>query len=225
MQFLLLNVGIKIPDSAGKALPLGLIFLHNMRPKFKISNLTNLQDARYSAAVGFDLLSFSLARGSARKLPTNLVWNIANWLEGPEIILELNRESLPELEEVTFDYRYLSFPIEDWEPGLLEGSPAVILVADQGCEPEHLQKVIDEHEGEVKIELFLGEGADASSYQAFFPQLLLHFLDLDSLESFLRDSKELPWGISLGEEAEEEPQLLDYERIDEIMAIFSDVHL
>ena len=71
-----------------------------MHPILKINQLTNLQDARSSAAVGFDLISFSLERGNPKKLSAAMVWNIVNWLSGPEIVLDLNVASLEELPEV-----------------------------------------------------------------------------------------------------------------------------
>jgi len=197
-----------------------------MTPKFKISKLVNLQDARYSAAVGFNFVSFSLARGDHKKLSSTLIWNIANWLEGPEVILELNAQSWDELKEVTFDYSYLSLPLEDWEAGAASQADAFILSAANPPAPEALQAILDEHPDiEIKFELTFSDIADTYAYQALFPQILINFSSLDLYFDFLKPESALPWGVSLQLEAEEEPGYLDYERIDDLMAIFSDVHL
>lgn len=198
-----------------------------MHPKFKISKLINLQDARYSAAVGFHFVSFSLARGDHKKLPPTLIWNIANWLEGPEVILELNGQSWEELKEVTFDYRFLALPLEDWEAGASSQADAFILTASTPPAPVVLQNLLEAHsDTDIKFELTFSDITDALAYQPLFPHILLNFTSLDLYFDFFQQKHEnMPWGISLQEEAEEEPSYLDYERIDELMAIFSDVHL
>lgn len=198
-----------------------------MHPKFKISKVINLQDARYCAAVGFHFVSFSLARGDQKKLPPTLIWNMANWLEGPEIILELNAQSWDELKEVTFDYRYLALPLEDWEPGATTQADAFILTTSTPPSPESLQTLLDENtDVEIKFELTFSDITDALAYQALFPHILLNFTSLDLYFDFFQQKHSvMPWGVSLQTEAEEEPDLLDYERMDDLMAIFSDVHL
>ena len=83
-----------------------------MRPILKISKLANLQDARSSAAVGFHQISFDLQRGSMSKLSASMVWNMVQWLSGPEVVLEMDVASLPELEDIKgqFEYQSVSIP-------------------------------------------------------------------------------------------------------------------
>ena len=198
-----------------------------MIPKFKISKIANLQDARYSAALGFDFLSFSLARGDDKKLPATLIWNMVNWLEGPEIILEINADSWEELDEVTFDYAYLSLPLTDLPKAKIKSNQSLILTATEAPSVSELQKILTTYpESEIKFELTFSDTTDALAYQEIFPNLLLNFSSLDLYFEFLKQKHEnMPWGISLQKEADEEPGFLDYERIDELMGIFSDVHL
>ncbi len=198
-----------------------------MHPKFKISKLINLQDARYSAAVGFHFVSFSLARGDHKKLAPTFIWNIVNWLEGPEVILEINDNSWEELQEVTFDYRYLALPLEDWNAVTKTQANAFILKTSSLPSPIALQSLLNENpDVEIRFELTFSNIADALAYQALFPHIFLHFTSLDLYFDFFQQKNErMPWGISLQEEAEEEPGFLDYERMDELMGIFSDVHL
>lgn len=196
-----------------------------MRPLLKINNLTNLQDARSSAAVGFDFISFSLERGSNKKLTPTLIWNMVNWLSGPEIVVEMNAESLEELNglEKMFPFRYATFPVDDWNELLLTYTPSVILRGDEFCSPAHIQKWIDlaaKEEKEIKVELTLSKLNDIETYIDVFPHLFVHFSTVDLAEKCLQNSEVLPFGISLGEEVEEEPGALDYERIDSFMDVY-----
>ena len=199
-----------------------------MYPKLKISTLTNLQDARYSAALGFDMLSFSLERGSDKKLPAPSVWSMVQWLDGPEFVLELNLESLDELQDLPFEPDYLSFPLEEWSPYLWNYGSAVILRGDASADVGALSGLLSAHNDKgksLKFELSLPDPEALAAFREIFPHLLVHFPSLDIAETFIRSQKEKPFGISFREEAEEEPNLLHYERLDELMALYSDVHL
>ena len=139
----------------------------------------------------------------------------------------LNGQSWDELKEVTFDYRYLALPLEDWEPAAKTQADAFILTTSTPPSPESLQTLLDENaDVEIKFELTFSDITDALAYQALFPHLLLNFTSIDLYFDFFQQKHEMmPWAISLQSEAEEEPDLLDYERMDDLMAIFSDVHL
>ncbi len=199
-----------------------------MRPKLKISNITNLQDARYSAAVGFDFVSFSLERGSVKKLASNLVWNIINWLEGPEVVLELNAHSLEEVDIVgeSFNFRYITMPYEEWSDLVFQTFPRIIIRADHQVSADQIAEVVSSaslSDFEVKFELALSDFADVAHYQEVLPDVFIHFSEL-ALAHQLIASDYQPYGITLGEEAEED-QLLDYEQIDTFMEAYWAVFL
>lgn len=189
-----------------------------MRPVTKIGPLTQLQDARSCAAVGFDLISFSLARGEDRKLPVSMVWSIVNWLSGPGIVLEINRESFEELEEAAkaFSWRYVSLPASDWSPDLAERFPALLLRAGEAS-PAWVAAQVGAAQAqgcELKVEVQLADAGPLGAYAEVWDHLLLHLPSLEAGEGLLRQGGPLPWGLSLGPEAEEYPGQLDYERID-----------
>lgn len=198
-----------------------------MRPKLKISNLTNLQDARSSAAVGFDMISFNLERGHHKKLSASLIWNMVNWLSGPEIGLEMNTYSLEELKEIKklFDPSMLTFPATEWNPLLLEYADAIMLRGDQFTDPKHIQQWVSAAETEekkLKVVLSLPDLAAAGAYEGVKESILLHFPSLDLLVEFIRTSPFQPYGFSLDQEAEEEPGVLHYERIDDLMEVLEE---
>jgi len=54
----------------------------------KVDHVVHLQDARYCAAAGVQYLTFCLERGHMRKLAENTVWELLEWLSGPQFILD-----------------------------------------------------------------------------------------------------------------------------------------
>lgn len=199
-----------------------------MRPVLKVSNLISLQDARSSAAVGFDLISFSLERGSTKKLSASLIWNMVQWLSGPEIVLELNLISLEELEEVRklFEWTYITLPWEEYDERMLADHPRLILRADQFVAPAAIEKVVQAAKdagAELKVEVSLPDAAQAEAYRAIADEVFLHFESLDELLHFVNAAPFAPYGLSLRDEAEEEPGFLHYEKIDELIEALDEI--
>jgi phosphoribosylanthranilate isomerase len=62
-----------------------------LKAKIKISQVTNLTDARYFAAWGVDYLGFDINPASPFFISPPLVKEIADWIEGPKIILECHQ--------------------------------------------------------------------------------------------------------------------------------------
>lgn len=199
-----------------------------MKPQLKISKVVSLQDARYAAAKGFDYISFSLLRGDMRKLSVEMIWNIINWIEGPQIAIELDRQSLEEFEEakVRFSIHYLELPISDLAINVRE-MPDIIwkISADEGkaYSVEDLLLLLQKSKGvqrDVLFEFIANDLDVLSSLKPIFPHLLLGFSSLALFESYINSSKGMssfPLGFSFGEEAEEETGILDYQRVDEIL--------
>ena len=199
-----------------------------LRPKLKISNLISLQDARSSAAVGFDMISFNLVRGAHQKVSVSMAWNIIQWLSGPDIVLELTQASLPEREEAaqTFSFGLVSLPLTEWTPQLPLGEEGLILRADASADPEEVARFLSAAQAqgrEVWIELHLPQGEDLARYAAVRERCLLHLPSLDLVERFIQSGAEMPGGFAFYDEAEEEPGVLDYERIDDFLEVFNEV--
>ena len=179
-----------------------------MRPRLKISNLISLQDARSSAAVGFDLVSFNLTRGDER----------------PDIVLEMNGASLSELAHIqqSFQPGYLTLRLaERSQAADLSGLPPLILKAEVMDDPEALAQLAAA-QTDLRFELHLTQLADVARFAPVLGRSLLHFPSLDEAEAYLRSDAPVAWGLSLDREAEEEPGVLDYERIDQFIEVFED---
>jgi hypothetical protein len=194
-----------------------------MQPQLKIGPLINLQDARYSAAAGFDIVSFSLERGNSRKLSVPMIWNMVQWLTGPEIALEMNADSMEELIEAnkTFPYGHITLPLESRnEPLSTFTSAKIIWKVQTDADPGELKQLIREETTQgrdISIELSLDVAAEFAPFREIAPYCLLHFSSMQALEDYLKQDGASPCGICLGLEAEEEPGVLDYERIDRIV--------
>lgn len=191
----------------------------------KIGPLTNLQDARSSAAVGFDVVTFSLERGSNQKLSGSMIWSIIQWLSGPAIALEINRFSLEELKEIegVFDYDYLSIPLEEWGEDLLQFPGKLILRADATANPDGMASIIAAApEGKVFVELSMEKEEVLQGFEAILPLCFLH------QKSGGTHPPQLPgnffvYGLSMKNEMEEEPGVLDYEGIDTWLEAFQEI--
>jgi len=196
-----------------------------VRPKLKISNLISLQDARSSAAVGFDLISFSLERGSHHKLSVSLAWNIIQWISGPAIVVELNRASLPELTEAqqTFSVDYATLPLDEWSPDMQADLPPVILRGDHQADPQRLAEWLAAAPADrLFLELSLPSPAEAERFAPVAERSLFHFHSIEMAEEMVQTSQVVPWGFAFYQEAQEEPGVLDYERIDDFLELFNE---
>lgn len=189
------------------------------QPQLKISNITHLQDARYSAAVGFDLISFSLERGNPRKLAPSMIWNMASWLEGPAIGLELNEVSHEELAAVgqSLVFHWVILPFEDWDPAMWQGGYGIILRSDGSISPQQLMQTARLAQAggqELAFEISLNRPEERQAFAEVLPQAWLHFPSTEMAAAVLHAADYVPRGISVREEGEESPGMLDYESLD-----------
>ncbi|GAB3270617.1 hypothetical protein GCM10027347_41410 [Larkinella harenae] len=83
----------------------------------KISNVTNLSDARYCAGMGVDLLGFSMDGSSNQYVAPEKFKEIRSWVAGLHIVGETNSIDAVEIEQLLELYRPDVLQIE--EPALL----------------------------------------------------------------------------------------------------------
>ena len=186
------------------------------RPHLKISNLTHLQDARYSAAVGFDFVSFSLARGHHRKLPPSLVWNMIQWLEGPEIILELNADSWEEVRQVGKESRefWAALPATEWTEDPPVRVKGVILRGNNETSSDEISHWVSQSPVPLKVELSLDDLDQLVPFSSVYPHIFVNFPEMETTKTLIRSSAYPVFGLSFREEAEESPGMLDYDALD-----------
>ena len=186
------------------------------RPQLKISNVTNLQDARYSAAVGFNYVSFSLERGHPHKLSPSMIWNMVQWLEGPEIILEIDAGNWEEVQQVGTapENFWVSFPAAHWTgiaPISLKG---IILRSEHQLEIPQIQEWVAQSEIPLKVEMLISHPDQLAVFSSVYPYIFVNFPELEITKNFIRSSEHAIFGLSFQSEAEEKPGLLDYDELD-----------
>lgn len=76
--------------------------------KVKASQITNLTDARYFAAMGVDWLGFSLDPSAAGHVPPKTMQEMTAWLEGPAIVGEFSMATAQTIRE-SFEILNLDF--------------------------------------------------------------------------------------------------------------------
>jgi len=66
--------------------------LENNLPPLKVDHIIYLQDARFASAAGVTYLTFCLERGNIHKIPNNNVWEMLEWLSGPQFVLDFGAD-------------------------------------------------------------------------------------------------------------------------------------
>lgn len=187
----------------------------------KISNITNLQDARYCAAMGFQLISFSLLPQNGQSMSAQQIREIAAWLSGPQYVLACDAASVAELQAIhgTFPYHYIEIPQEDWQKiSFLPAVPFILRVKEKG-ELSELAVLIEEvqkHHEAAKIEIEIESAADFLRYESLFPHIFIHTPSLKMLSELRETHQKMPFGFSIREEGLELSGNLDYEALDKL---------
>jgi len=188
----------------------------------KISNITNLQDARYCAAMGFDLLSFNLERGNPRKLEGPMIWNLASWLEGVRYVVETNAESIEEVQKMgeSIDLAFISLPLESWTPKLTEKYPSIILRAGIDHHPvklvDTINKARSQHQ-EIKLELLLSTLEEVDAYSDLAPHAFFNLPGIQEVVQLVETPEFNPYGFSFRAEVEEGVGMLNYDLLDSFL--------
>jgi phosphoribosylanthranilate isomerase len=83
----------------------------------KISNVTNLSDARYCAGMGVEMLGFSIDKDSPLYIPPKKFEEICSWVAGVQLVAETNQTDPELLLSTLADYPVHYVQVES--PGLL----------------------------------------------------------------------------------------------------------
>ncbi len=83
----------------------------------KISNVTNLSDARYCAGMGVDMLGFSVDEDSASYITPKKFQELRGWIAGVKLVAETAETDLPKLLSTLASYEVDALQVED--PALL----------------------------------------------------------------------------------------------------------
>jgi hypothetical protein len=73
--------------------------------KLKAEGIRSLQDARYCSAEGFDFLVFRFEKSYDFRMPADMIRDIAGWLSGTAIILQVDSQVADALAALPEDFR------------------------------------------------------------------------------------------------------------------------
>lgn len=204
-----------------------------MKPVLKISELANLHDARYCAAVGIFLQAFSLEKGHPKKVDIEVLKEIKPWLAGPLVIGEYGLESLDEIRADlgVVDLDYVSLPMD--YPSDMAKELAVKLVFRSvselklGSEAMALVLEIAGLFPEAILELSLPD-PDLDIWEILasanlIERCLFKFPQADPIWVLMKKGGLQPFGFSLGTYVQEADGFLDYEQCDEIVDRYADL--
>jgi phosphoribosylanthranilate isomerase len=83
----------------------------------KISNVTNLSDARYCAGMGVEMLGFSIDQDALNYISPKKFEDICSWLSGVILVAETSQTDPEQIITTLKDYAVHALQVED--PGLL----------------------------------------------------------------------------------------------------------
>lgn len=119
----------------------------------KISNVTNLSDARYCAGMGVEMLGFSIDEDSPNYISPKKFEDICSWLAGVTLVAETAKSDPDAILSTLAEYPVHAVQVND--PGLLSylrtelGLPLLLRVSVDLYEAGEIVPILSRYEGEV----------------------------------------------------------------------------
>ncbi|MFN3848409.1 MAG: N-(5'-phosphoribosyl)anthranilate isomerase [Spirosomataceae bacterium] len=188
----------------------------------KISNVTNLSDARYCAGMGVDMLGFVMDADSAEYVSPEKLKEIKSWLAGVQIIGETQSTDFAEIKSMVeaYDIDLLQITDASLINSLKELDKPLILKFD--AESAYLKENLERYaqdatfvllEGESLTDVFVHELQELSSNY----EIVLGFgVNQENLAELLESLPNLK-GIALKGSEEIRPGYKNYDELMEIL--------
>jgi phosphoribosylanthranilate isomerase len=119
----------------------------------KISNVTNLSDARYCAGMGVEMLGFSIDEDSLNYISPKKFEDICSWLAGVTLVAETAQTNAESILKVLSSYPVHAIQVED--PGLLNylrselSLPLMLRISVDLYEADEINSILSRYEGDV----------------------------------------------------------------------------
>ena len=119
----------------------------------KISNVTNLSDARYCAGMGVEMLGFSIDEDSPNYISPKKFEDICSWLAGVTLIAETSRSNPEDIIQSLSQYPVHAVQVET--PGLLSylrselNLPLILRISVDTYEAGEINSILSRYEGDV----------------------------------------------------------------------------
>jgi len=193
----------------------------SLKTLVKVSNVTNLSDARYCAGMGVEMIGFVMDKSSVDYVSPEKMKEIKSWVAGVKIVGETQSADYEEVKALVEAYEIDSVQIS--EAGLLPqivdlGKPIILKLE---FESPHFENYLERYS--QFVEFFLVRGGDFSDFARFTLKeylfnysIVLDFgITADNVNKLL---DEMPIkGIALKGSNEIRPGYKDYDELRDIL--------
>ena len=189
----------------------------------KVSNITNLSDARYCAGMGVELVGFVMDTFSDDYVPSEKMKEIKSWLAGVKIVGETQSSDYNEIKSLVQSYEIDILQISDASllPAITDLGKPIILKVD--ADSAYLEDELERYSQFVSY--FLIEGEELTEFLVYhlkeyafnYPIILGFDITAEKLLSVL---EEIPVkGIALKGSQEIRPGYKDYDELSNILEL------
>ncbi len=186
----------------------------SLKTVVKAGSITNLSDARYCAGMGVEIVGFPVGQSNPLALDPSRIKEIAGWLSGVKVALELNEADFDEaglralLESIPPDYLQVPHPIVGQ---VREITSLPLLIVAETLIPEV-------PEGDYVVYTGTLRGEPLVSYCKLNNVILAGGeINADNILDLLEQVK--PYGIELKGGTEISPGLKDFDELSEILEL------
>lgn len=198
----------------------------SLKTLVKVSNITNLSDARYCAGMGVEMIGFVMDKFSADYTSPEKMKEIKSWVAGVQVVGETQ----------SADYEEVKALVEAYEIDILQISEAGLLpqIADLGkpiilkleFESAYLEDYLERYS--QFVEFFLVEGSDFSDFARYtlkeysfnYPIVLDFGITAENVNELLEEMQVK--GIALKGSNEIRPGYKDYDELSEILEVLEE---
>ena len=198
----------------------------SLKTLVKVSEVTNLSDARYCAGMGVEMLGFTLDENHPRFIELSKLREISTWISGIKSVGEFTGENVENMnylaKELGLDYVQLSLPVR--KEALKEiHKPLILKLVLESFSKNELENYFKEYKG--YIEFFLVESDKTDSVKSIqeelkiwckeYPIILGIGIKAEDLDIILNEIQ--PKGISLKGGEEIKPGLKTFDELASIL--------
>lgn len=198
----------------------------SLKTLVKVSNITNLSDARYCAGMGVEMIGFVMDKFSADYTSPEKMKEIKSWVAGVLIVGETQSS----------DYEEVKALVEAYEIDIIQISEAGLLpqIADLGkpiilkleFESAYLEDYLERYS--QFVEFFLVDGGDFSDFARYtlkeysfnYPLVLDFGITAENINELLEEMQIK--GIALKGSNEIRPGYKDYDELSEILELLEE---
>lgn len=198
----------------------------SLKTLVKVSEVTNLSDARYCAGMGVEMLGFTLDENHPRFIELSKLREISTWISGIKSVGEFTGENVENMnylaKELNLDYVQLTIPVR--KEALKEiHKPLILKFVLESFSKNELENYFEEYKDAV--DFFLVESNEKDSIKPVieelqlwcrkYPILLGVGIKAEDLDLILNEVQ--PKGISLKGGEEIKPGLKTFDELASIL--------